>query len=65
MYNVHAHVPVYIIVAPQRRKQIQQYMLSAERLVHITDYSIPEPALAMVGYIPTSLHVSTIHVYTC
>jgi hypothetical protein len=40
-------VPFEVIVAPQRRKQIQQYMLSGERLVHIKDYSIPEPAQIM------------------
>ena len=39
---------IQIIVAPHRRKQIQQYMLSGERLIHIKDYSIPEPAQTMV-----------------
>ena len=40
---------VQVIVAPQRRKQIQQYMLSGGRFVHMKDYSIPEPACAMVS----------------
>ena len=36
-------------MAPQRRKQIQQYILSGERLIHVKDYSIPEPAFTMVS----------------
>ena len=40
---------VQVIVAPQRRKQIQKYMLSGERFGHVKDYSIPEPAHAMVS----------------
>ena len=46
-------------MAPQRRKQIQQYMLSGERLVHIKDYSIPEPAQIMVGYISAYKQICT------
>ncbi|CAI8050652.1 Transforming growth factor-beta receptor-associated protein 1 [Geodia barretti] len=39
--------PFEVIVAPQRRKQIQKYTLSGERFGHVKDYSIPEPAHAM------------------
>lgn len=37
-----------ILVAPQKRKQLQLYALSGEKMVHLKDYNIPEPALQMV-----------------
>ena len=49
-------------MAPQRRKQIQQYMLSGERFVHIKDYSIPEPAQTMVLSIST-VYTSGVYVF--
>lgn len=36
-----------IIVAPQRKKQLLMYALSGERMVHIKDFNIPEPAMML------------------
>ena len=40
--------PPQIIVAPQRKKQLLMYALSGERMVHIKDFNIPEPAMMLV-----------------
>ncbi len=37
-----------IIVGPQRKKLIQHYALSGDKMVHLKDYSIPDPAVTMV-----------------
>ena len=44
----HLSFVLQILVAPQKRKQLQLYALSGEKMVHLKDYNIPEPALQMV-----------------
>lgn len=34
-------------MSPQRRKLLQLYALTGEKLIHLKDFSIPEPALCL------------------
>ncbi|XP_064384439.1 transforming growth factor-beta receptor-associated protein 1 homolog isoform X2 [Halichondria panicea] len=36
-----------LILAPQRKKLIQQYALSGDKMVHLKDYTLPDPAVTM------------------
>ena len=38
-----------IVVSPQRKKLLQLYALSGDKLVHLKDYSLPETAVLMVS----------------
>ena len=37
------------MVSPQRKKLLQLYALSGDKLVHLKDYSLPETAVLMVS----------------
>ena len=38
-----------IVVSPQRKKLLQLYALSGDKLVHLKDYGLPETAVLMVS----------------
>ncbi len=53
-----------LILAPQRKKLIQQYALSGDKMVHLKDYPLPDTAVTMVTLIAaTYCLVFTLCVY--
>lgn len=47
MYYLPSMHWIQIIVAPQKRRLLQMYALTGDKLMHMKDFSISEPALVL------------------